>query len=383
MMHGHEKSDLVIVKAARTVLCGGRAMKRTSLPLLRRQFIALLGGGAAVAWPGAVRAQQPLPVIGYLNSTSPSTYAIYTDAFREGLQSTGYVEGVTVAVEYRWADGRNDRLPALAAELASQQVAVIVATGATASAVAAKAATRTIPIVFISGGDPVQFKLVDSFNRPGGNITGVSFLANRLVSKQLDLLQQLTPGTAPIGVLVNPTNPTLAGSFWREAQEAADILGVQVHLLHASSQEDFAGAFDTLKQLNARALIIGADGFFTSRIEVLAHLAAKHTMPAICSYREFSMSGGLISYGTSVINAYRQVGVYTGKILCRIPEILTLGQFSGCARSLISTWRTQEVRHVGSDTIAPRFWCVPAAWFGEEDERRPSGPSASGARRNL
>jgi putative ABC transport system substrate-binding protein len=163
----------------------------------RRAFITLFGGAAA-AWPVALRAQQPLPVIGYLNSTSPSTYAIYTDAFREGLQSTGYVEGQTVAVEYRWADGRNDRLPALAAELASQQVAVIVATGATASAVAAKAATRTIPIVFISGGDPVQFKLVDSFNRPGGNVTGVSFLANRLASKQLDLLQQLTPGTAPI-----------------------------------------------------------------------------------------------------------------------------------------------------------------------------------------
>ena len=255
--------------------------------IARREFMTLLGGAAA-AWPIAARAQQPLPVIGYLNSTSPTTYAIYTDAFREGLLSTGYVEGVTVAIEYRWADGRNDRLPALAAELVRQQVAVIVATGATASAVAAKAATRTIPIVFISGGDPVQFKLVDSFNRPGGNLTGVSFLGNRLASKQLDLLQQLTPGIAPIGVLVNPTNPTLAGSLWKEAQEAADTLGVQVHLLNASTEEDFVRAFDTLKQLNARALIIGADGFFTSRIEVLARLAAINMMPAICSYREFS-----------------------------------------------------------------------------------------------
>lgn len=280
----------------------------------RREFIAGLAG--AMAWPQGVRAQQPaMPVIGYLNSTSSNTYSIYTDAFRKGLQSTGYVEGVTVAIDYRWAEGHNDRLPALAAELARQRVAVIVATGATASAVAAKAATRAIPIVFISGGDPVQFKLVDSFNRPGGNLTGVSFLANRLASKQLELLQQLTPGTAPIGVLVNPTNPTLAGSLWREAQEAADTLGVRVHQLHASTEGDFVAAFETLRQLKARALIIGTDGFFTSRIEVLAQLAAKHTMPAICSYREFSISGGLISYGTSVIDAYRQVGVYTGKVL--------------------------------------------------------------------
>jgi putative tryptophan/tyrosine transport system substrate-binding protein len=281
----------------------------------RRDLITLLGG-AAVGWPLAARAQQAtMPVIGYLNSTSPNTYSQYTDAFRSGLQSTGYVEGETVAIEYRWAEGHNDRLPALAADLVRHQVAVIVATGATASAVAAKAATKTIPIVFITGGNPVEFKLVDSFNRPGGNLTGVSFLVNSLASKQLELLQQLVPGTAPIGVLVNPSNPTLADSLWNDAQGAARTLGVQVHLLHARTEHDFAVVFDTLAQLKARALLIGADGFFTSRIDLLAQLTVKHALPSICPYRAFSVAGGLISYGTSVVEAYRQVGVHTGRVL--------------------------------------------------------------------
>jgi putative tryptophan/tyrosine transport system substrate-binding protein len=281
----------------------------------RREFITLLGGTAAT-WPIAARAQQAtMPVIGYLNSTSPNTYSQYTDAFRRGLQSTGYVEGETVAIEYRWAEGHNDRLPALAADLVRHQVAVIVATGATASAVAAKAATGTIPIVFITGGNPVEFKLVDSFNRPGGNLTGVSFLVNSLASKQLELLHQVVPGAAPIGVLVNPSNPTLADSLWNDAQGAARTLGVQVHLLHARSEHDFAVVFDTLAQLKARALLIGADGFFTSRIDLLAQLTVKHGLPTICPYRAFSVAGGLISYGTSVVEAYRQVGVHTGRVL--------------------------------------------------------------------
>jgi putative ABC transport system substrate-binding protein len=281
----------------------------------RRQFISVLGGVTA-AWPLAARAQQPpMPVIGFLNSTSPNTYSKYTDAFRLGLKSTGYVEGKTVAIIFRWAEGHNDQLPVLAADLVSRQVAVIAATGATASALAAKAATSTIPIVFITGGDPVELKLVDSLNHPGGNLTGVSFLANSLASKQLELLGQLVPGTAPIGVLVNPTNPTLADSLWKDTQEAARTLGVQVHLLHASTEHDFDVVFDTLAELKARALFIGVDGFFTSRIELLAQLAATHALPTLSSYRQFPAAGGLVSYGTSVIDAYRQVGVYTGNIL--------------------------------------------------------------------
>jgi putative ABC transport system substrate-binding protein len=197
----------------------------------RREFITLLGGAAA-AWPLAARAQQSaVPLVGYLNSTSLSTYTKYTEAFREGLRSTGFIEGETVEIVYRWADGQNARLPALAAELARYPVAAIVATGATASALAAKAATSTIPVVFITGGDPVEFKLVDSFNRPGGNLTGVSFLANSLASKQLELLQQLTRGSSTVGVLVNPTNPSLAESFWKDVQAAAPTVGTQGQLI--------------------------------------------------------------------------------------------------------------------------------------------------------
>ena len=280
----------------------------------RRKFLASLG--ATAAWPLAAHAQQPaMPVIGYLNSTSPNTYAIYTDAFRRGLRSIGYVEGENIAITYRWAEGHNDRLPALAADLVSHQVAAIAATGATASAVAAKAATRTIPIVFITGGDPVEFKLVDSLNRPGGNLTGVNFLANSLASKQLELLHQLVPGTAPIGVLVNPTNPTLADQLWKDAQAAAHSLGVQVHLLHASTERDFTMVFQTLAPLGAGALLIGVDGFFTSRIGLLAQLTVEHALPAMYFSRGFSVAGGLISYGTSLIDAYRQVGVYTGRVV--------------------------------------------------------------------
>jgi len=280
----------------------------------RREFITLLGGAAA--WPLAARAQQQeVPVIGYLNSASPNTYTAYTSAFRRGLQDAGYVEGKTIAIEYRWAEGQNDRLPALAADLVSRQVAVIAATGATAGVFAAMAATKTIPIVFISGGDPVRSGLVASLNRPGGNVTGISFLSNTLAAKQLELLHELVPNVALIGVLVNPTNPSLAEPLLNDVQAAARTLGLQLHVLHASTERDFDTAFAKLTELRAQALVIGTDGFFTSRIKLLAELTRRLALPTISSYREFPTAGGLISYGTSVVDAYRQVGVYTGRIL--------------------------------------------------------------------
>jgi putative tryptophan/tyrosine transport system substrate-binding protein len=282
----------------------------------RRDFFTLLGGAAA-AWPLAARAQQPppRPVVGYLNSTSPNTYTKYTESFRRGLRSTGYADGENISIVYRWAEGQNDRLPGLAADLVHNQVDVIVATGATAAAVAAKAATGTIPIVFVTGGDPVEFKLVDSFNKPGGNLTGISFLANALSSKQLELMHEIVPHAKSFGVLVNPTNPTLANSFWEDAQTAARTRGVQVNLVHASREGDFTSVLTALAQKGTGALLIGADGFFTSRIELLAQLTMRNKLPSISSYREFSAAGGLISYGTSVTDAYHQVGVYTGKVL--------------------------------------------------------------------
>jgi putative ABC transport system substrate-binding protein len=280
----------------------------------RRDFVALLGGAAA--WPLAARAEQSgKSVVGYLNSTSPNTYTKYTESFQRGLRSTGYADGENISIIYRWAEGQNDRLPALAADLVRHQVDIIVATGATAAAVAAKAATTTIPIVFITGGDPVEFKLVDSFNKPGGNLTGISFLANALGSKQLELMHEIVPHAKSFGVLVNPTNPTLANSFWEDAQAAARTRGIQVSLANASSEADFTPVLTALAQKGAGALLIGADGFFTSRIELLAQLTMRYKLPAISSYREFSVAGGLISYGTSVIDAYHQVGIYTGKVL--------------------------------------------------------------------
>jgi ABC-type uncharacterized transport system substrate-binding protein len=282
----------------------------------RRSFITLLSGAAA-AWPLAAHAQQQpaRPVVGYLNSTSPNTYTKYTESFRRGLRSTGYADGENISIVYRWAEGQNDRLPGLAADLVHNQVDVIVATGATAAAVAAKAATGTIPIVFVTGGDPVEFKLVDSFNKPGGNLTGISFLANALSSKQLELLHEMVPHAKSFGVLVNPTNPALANSFWEDAQTAARTRGVQVNLVHASREGDFTSVLTAIAQKGAGALLIGADGFFTSRIELLAQLTMRNKLPSISSYREFSAAGGLISYGTSVTDAYHQVGVYTGRVL--------------------------------------------------------------------
>jgi putative ABC transport system substrate-binding protein len=281
--------------------------------MIRRQFITLLGGAAA--WPLAARGQQPaMPVIGFLNGASPDGYAPMVAAFRHGLNEAGYVEGRNVAIEFRWAEGQNDRLPALAADLVSRQVAVMAATSVPA-ALAAKAATTTIPIVFEGGADPVELGLVTSLNRPGGNVTGVINFTASVAAKVFGLLHGLIPNSNVIAVLVNPTSPNLAASTTKDMQAAARVLGQAVHVLNASTEDEIDAAFATLAQLRAGALLIGGDAFFTSRRVQLAILAARHGVPAIYNTREFPAAGGLMSYGASLSDAYRQTGIYIGKIL--------------------------------------------------------------------
>jgi putative tryptophan/tyrosine transport system substrate-binding protein len=276
----------------------------------RRQFIAL-AGGAAVAWPLAARAQQKaMPVIGFLGSGSPGPTVA---AFNEGLSQTGYVEGQDVAIEYRWAEGRYDRLPALAADLVTRKVDVIAAI-TTASALAARTATSTIPIVFAIGGDPVADGLVASLARPSGNLTGVSILIGELTPKRLELLSDLVPQSGVIALLVNPNNP-LTEPMIRDVQEAARAKGVQLDILKAGTESEIDAAFATLVQLHDGALVVGADAFFSSRRDQLVALAASHAVPAIYEYREFAEAGGLISYGPSITAATRQLGTYAGKIL--------------------------------------------------------------------
>jgi putative ABC transport system substrate-binding protein len=281
----------------------------------RREFIALLGG-AGIAWPLVARAQQPaLPVIGFLSSASPDLYADRLSAFRQGLQETGYVEGQNVQIEYRWAQGHNDRLPVLAAELVHRQVAVIAAAGGTPSALAAKAATATIPIVFGVAADPVEVGLVASLNRPGGNLTGVTNLNIEVGPKRLELAHALVPAATIIALLVNPASPALAESYSRDLQAAARTLGLQLQVMHASAERDFDTVFATLVQLRAGALVIGPDTFFYARSEQLAALALRHAVPTIFQYRAFAAAGGLMSYGSSNTEFYRLVGIYAGKIL--------------------------------------------------------------------
>jgi len=279
----------------------------------RREVISLIGG--AVAWPLAARAQQPgMPVVGFLNVASPEGYRPMVTAFRQGLQESGYVEGRNVAIEYRWAEGRSDRLPAMAADLVRRQVAVIAAT-TTPAALAAKAATTTIPIVFETGGDPIQLGLVVSFNRPGGNVTGVSQLNTEVMPKRLELLHELLPTVTAIALLVNPANPALAEAVLRASRAAVQTLGLDLHVLNASAESDFDAVFANVTQLRAGGLVIGADAFFTSRQEQLAALALRHAVPAVYEYREFVTAGGLLSYGGSLPDSYRLAGVYSGRIL--------------------------------------------------------------------
>jgi putative tryptophan/tyrosine transport system substrate-binding protein len=279
----------------------------------RRNFIALLGG-AATTWPLAARAQQPkVPVVGWLGAESREAEDFRVVPFRQGLKEAGYVEGQNLTIEYRGAEGQSDRLSALAADLVRRQVAVIAAPGL-AAALAAKAATTTIPIVFQFAADPVQLGLVASLSRPGGNITGVISLNVEVRPKQLELLHELVPNAGVIGMLVNPNNPD-AEIQSRDAQAAAGRLALQLHVLHARTERDFDAAFASSVQLRAGALAIGSDVLFFSRSRQLGALAFRHAIPAICPYREFAAAGGLMSYGTNIADLYRQLGAYTARIL--------------------------------------------------------------------
>ena len=255
-----------------------------------------------------------MPVIGFLNATSPDTYADRLRGFRQGLKETGYVEGENVAIEYRWAEGKDDRLPSLAADLVRRRVAVIAATG-TSAALAAKAAATTIPIVFMVAEDPVKLGLVASLARPGGNATGINFYSGELTAKRLELLRELVPGAARVAVLVNPANATVTETTLRDMESAARAMGLQIHVLNASTSREINAAFATFVRERPDALFVGLDPFLNSRRVQLVNLASRHALPATFSNRDIAEIGGLMSYGTNLADAYRQVGVYTGRIL--------------------------------------------------------------------
>ena len=283
----------------------------------RRQFIVQIGG-AALAWPFAVAAQRPeMPFIGFLSIGSPNERAHLVEGFRKGLKEGGYVDGKDVAIEYRWAEVRPERLPGLAAELVNRKVAVIVASGGVAPTRAAKSATSTIPIVFTGGQDPVRFGLVASLGRPGGNVTGVTNLSGSLNAKRLEMLRDLLPGIVRIAYLVNPMsfNSEVTNSWIQEIKAAATATGREIQFLNASNEREIDAAFAAIKQGRARALLVPADSFFLNRREQIVALAARHAIPASYPYREFAEAGGLISYGPDLVDSYREAGVYVARIL--------------------------------------------------------------------
>ena len=281
----------------------------------RRDFIALVGGAAAT-WSLTARAQQAvMPVIGFLHPQALDAFAEPLRGFRQGLKDMGYSEGENVAIDYRWAENLLDRLPALADDLVRKQVAVIVATGGSPSALAAKAATATIPIVFNVGDDPVRLGLVASLSRPGGNLTGVNFFTVELAAKRLELLRELLPGAARVAVLVNPANRAVTEPIVRDAQAAARAMGLQIQVLNAGSGNEIIAAFATLSRERPDALLVGSGPPFTARRVQLVQLATYYKIPAIYSLRQYVEIGGLMSYGASLTDAYRQVGVYAGRIL--------------------------------------------------------------------
>ena len=280
----------------------------------RREFITLVGGAAA--WPLAARAQQPtIPVLGFLNVASPQTYARQLSAFRKGLEEAGFVDGRNVTIEFHWADDHNDRLPAMVADLVQRHVTAIAATS-TPAALAAKAATSTIPVVFETAGDPIQLGLIASLNKPGGNVTGAASLGVEVIAaKGLELLHELIPAARVVGLLVNTINSVIAETQERKALSAASSLGLDVHILSAGSERDFDTVFAKLGQLRVTALMISADPLFTSHSAQLAALAVRHAIPTIYARREFAAAGGLLSYGSDIADSYHLAGVYTGRVL--------------------------------------------------------------------
>jgi len=278
----------------------------------RREFIVFVSGAAA--WPLAPHAQQPaVPVIGFIGTESADQATNRVQAFLQGLNEAGYRDGRNVAIEYRWADGQNDRLRELAADLVRRQVSVIAANGA--AALAAKAATTTIPVIFFTGGDPVEIGLVTSLNRPSGNVTGVTDMNVEVGSKRLELLRELVPATTVVALLVNPANPTRAETVSRDLQATTGVVGVKLHVLQASTDGDLEGVFARASQLKAGGIVIGADAFFASRSKQLGALAARYAVPTIFAYREFAAAGGLASYGSNNADLFRVVGSYAGRIL--------------------------------------------------------------------